>query len=73
MAKAWLTMVVGDRPEMVTPALQLWRQRQTVLIPVPSRQNFSVTFDFRRIDGLAPAYAPPLYVFVEGWGRRRQL
>jgi hypothetical protein len=44
-----------------------------VLIPVPSRQNFSVTFDFRRIDGLAPAYAPPLYVFVEGWGRRRQL
>lgn len=73
MSKAWFTMVVGDRPEMMTPALQLWRQRQTVLIPVPPRQNFSVTFDFRRIDEFMPDYYPPIYVFVEGWGRRKQL
>jgi len=72
-SKAWFTMGVGDRHEMLTPALELWRRRQTVLIPVPARQNFSVTFDFRRLEEFIPHYAPPIYVFIEGWGRKKQV
>jgi hypothetical protein len=71
-ARCWVTVIVGDRPEMMTPALELWHRRQAVLIPVPPRQNFSVVFDFSHItDEIRPAYAPPLYVFVEGWGQRK--
>jgi len=71
-SRCWLTMVVGDRPEMMTPALELWHRRQSVLIPVPARQNFSVVFDCSNVtDEIRPAYAPPLYVFVEGWGQRK--
>jgi hypothetical protein len=68
-SRAWLTMVVGDRPEAMTLGLELKRRRQSVLVPVPSRQNFSVVFDFRSFDAAPPNR--PVYVFVEGWGQRR--
>jgi len=73
-SKAWLTLVVGDRQEVMTPALELLRRRQTVLIPVTTRQNFSARFDWSYTpDEVRPPHAPPLYVFVEGWGQRRSL
>lgn len=71
-AKTWLTMVVGGRPEAMTIGLELLRRRQTVLVPVPERQNFEVRFDLSYAhEDVYPRHAPPLYVFVEGWGRRR--
>lgn len=71
-AKTWFTLQVGDRPEVMTPGLELLRRRQAVLIPVPARQNFSARFDWSHIPSdTRPAHEPPLYVFVEGWGQRR--
>lgn len=67
-ARSWLTMVVGDRPETTTLGLELKRRRQAVLVPVPPRQNFSVTFDFWKRDEVPDR---PVFVFIEGWGQRR--
>lgn len=74
-ARCTFRMVVGDRPEMITPGLQLHRQRQSLLVPVPSRQNFFVDFEYfdNGQSYFFPPYVAPVYVFVEGWGRRRQL
>jgi len=70
-AQSWLTMVVGDRPEAMTLGLELKRRRQSILVPVPSRTNFSVTFDFRRPADEWLERGRPVYVFIEGWGQRR--
>jgi hypothetical protein len=67
-AQNWLTLVVGNRPEAMTLGLELKRRRQSLLVPVPPRTNFSVTFDVRRLFAVPPNR--PVYVFVEGWGQR---
>jgi hypothetical protein len=71
-AKTCFTMVVGDKPEMLTPGLELVRRRQPLLVPVPPRRNFSVACDFyahRNEDGPWPLTAVPVFVFIEGWGQ----
>jgi hypothetical protein len=55
----------------MTLGLELKRHRQSILVPVPPRTNFSVMFDFRRPADEWLERGRPVYVFIEGWGQRR--
>lgn len=70
LSRAFVDLRIGERWETTMPALELWRRRQSLLTPVPIRQNLTVRFGHNE-EPLALEHAPPLYVFLEGWGRRR--